>query len=54
MVYSYVGYCRCGCEVWIEYLLDGNGWFHRLLMRPKRFIDFSAAQERGNALNFGK
>lgn len=29
MVYSYVGYCRCGYEVWIEYLFDGKGWFHR-------------------------
>ncbi len=29
MVYSFVGYCRCGYEVWIEYLQDGDQWYHR-------------------------
>ena len=26
LIYSNVGYCRCGCEVWIEYLRQANGW----------------------------
>ncbi len=25
-VYSNVGYCQCGCEIWIEYLQSGNKW----------------------------
>lgn len=29
MVYSSVGYCQCGHEVWIEYLWDGTEWKHR-------------------------
>jgi RNase P subunit RPR2 len=29
MIYSNVGYCRCGFEVWIEYLWNGNQWRQR-------------------------
>ncbi len=25
-VYSFAGYCRCGCEVWIEYFRDQGAW----------------------------
>jgi hypothetical protein len=32
MVYSGVGYCACGQEIWLEYLRDGLAW------RP-RFTD---------------
>jgi hypothetical protein len=28
-IYSNVGYCPCGDEIWIEYLPGGNKWFHR-------------------------
>jgi hypothetical protein len=28
-IYSNAGYCRCGCEIWIEYLLSSNEWFYR-------------------------
>jgi len=26
---SNVGYCRCGAEVWIEFLTSGNKWIFR-------------------------
>ena len=26
MIYSAVGYCPCGQEIWIEYLHGANGW----------------------------
>ncbi len=26
MVYSSVGYCECGHEIWIEYLQNGKTW----------------------------
>jgi hypothetical protein len=26
MVYSSVGYCKCGHEIWIEYLQAGKAW----------------------------
>lgn len=26
MIYSSVGYCVCGAEIWIEYLRDGAAW----------------------------
>lgn len=26
MVYSCVGYCKCGHEIWIEYLWNGANW----------------------------
>lgn len=29
MVYSSVGYCKCGHEIWIEYLQRDNAWFTR-------------------------
>ena len=29
MIYSQVGYCQCGQEIWIEHLRDGNEWFQR-------------------------
>jgi transcription elongation factor Elf1 len=29
MVYSSVGYCECGYEVWIEYLWNGKEWYQR-------------------------
>ncbi|MEE8479982.1 MAG: hypothetical protein V3T59_01950 [Desulfobacterales bacterium] len=28
-IYSNVGYCPCGCEIWIEYLSGGNKWICR-------------------------
>ena len=28
-VYNNVGYCQCGCEIWVEYLLSGNQWIYR-------------------------
>lgn len=31
MVYSGVGYCACGAEIWIEYLRDGAAWRPRFL-----------------------
>lgn len=29
MVYSSVGYCHCGEEIWIEYLWNGQQWIPR-------------------------
>jgi hypothetical protein len=29
VVNSFVGYCPCGAEIWIEYLFDGHAWFNR-------------------------
>ncbi len=29
MIQSFVGYCRCGCEIWIEYLWTGAEWIYR-------------------------
>jgi len=29
MIYTHVGYCRCGCEVWIEYIRKDNEWIPR-------------------------
>ncbi len=29
LVYSSPGYCRCGEEVWIEYLWNGKAWGNR-------------------------
>lgn len=26
MIYSSVGYCGCGHEIWIEYLQSDGGW----------------------------
>jgi len=26
MIYSNVGYCRCGWEIWIEYLQADGAW----------------------------
>lgn len=31
MIYSNVGYCVCGREVWLEYLRDGQAWKVRFL-----------------------
>jgi hypothetical protein len=28
-IYSNVGYCPCGDEIWIEYLPMGGTWIHR-------------------------
>ena len=37
-IYSNVGYCPCGEEVWIEYLPSGNKWFHRFFELNQREI----------------
>lgn len=29
MVYSQAGYCLCGTEIWIEYLMSRNQWQFR-------------------------
>lgn len=26
MIYSQTGYCRCGEEIWLEYIRDGQAW----------------------------
>jgi hypothetical protein len=31
MVYSGVGYCACGQEIWLEYLRHDQGWRPRFL-----------------------
>ena len=28
-IYSKVGYCNCGYEIWIEYLPNANKWIYR-------------------------
>jgi len=28
-IYSKVGYCHCGDEIWIEFLPSGNKWIYR-------------------------
>jgi len=40
MVFSSVGYCKCGHEIWIEYLKSDSGW------RPRFFDDSQAELER--------
>jgi hypothetical protein len=37
-VYSFVGYCRCGCEVWIEYFRDNGGWVPQFFDQDRRRI----------------
>jgi hypothetical protein len=39
MVYSGVGYCACGQEIWLEYLRDGQGWRPRFLDDEGREIE---------------
>lgn len=29
MVYNQPGYCQCGTEIWIEYLMSANNWQFR-------------------------
>ena len=29
MVYNQPGYCQCGTEIWVEYLMSGNEWRFR-------------------------
>ncbi len=38
VVQSFVGYCQCGNEIWIEYLFDGNEWFQRFFDQELREI----------------
>jgi hypothetical protein len=38
VVHSNVGYCPCGCEIWIEYLRNSEGWFHRFFDADHREI----------------
>gem|GEM_PF-908924 len=49
MVYSYVGYCQCGYEVWIEYLRYGTGWFHRFF--DSNHQEISKCPDCGKVLN---
>ncbi len=37
-VYSFVSYCRCGCEVWIEYLLEQGAWVPRFFDQDRPSI----------------
>jgi len=39
MIYTHVGYCPCGQEIWIEFLWDGGQWFHRFFGADHREID---------------
>lgn len=39
MVYSGVGYCACGQEIWLEYLRDGLGWRPRFTDVEGRELD---------------
>ncbi len=38
MIYSSVGYCACGYEIWIEYLHDNRGWTCRYFDSDHREI----------------
>jgi hypothetical protein len=40
MIYSSVGYCKCGHEIWIEYLKSDSGW------KPRFSDDNQAELER--------
>ena len=40
MVFSNVGYCLCGAEIWVEYLRSGDQWEIRFFSPDHQEISF--------------